>query len=98
MASPVAPGSRSRFLIGLAILAPRDIRECPRPSPPPTASHTGKKHLKRSAVADAEGMLLTSSIRGCVRVSAYGARHFDEHPLFDAVRAIWLEEMARGDE
>lgn len=54
-----------------------------------------EKTLTRNDVAKAEGMFLTSSIRGPVRVSAYGARHFDEHPLYDAVRAIWLEEMVR---
>lgn len=57
-----------------------------------------EKPLTRADVSKAEGMFLTSSIRGPVRVSTYGARHFDEHPLFDAVRAIWLEEMARGGE
>lgn len=57
-----------------------------------------EKTLKRSDVSKAEGMFLTSSIRGPVRVSAYGARHFDEHPLFDTVRAIWLKEMAQGGE
>lgn len=55
-----------------------------------------EKPLRRSDVAKAECMFLTSSIRGPVRVSHYGTRHFDEHPLFDAIRAIWLEEMARG--
>ncbi len=57
-----------------------------------------EKTLTRSDVSKCEGMFLTSSIRGPVRVSAYGARHFDEHPLFDAVRASWLEEMAQGGE
>jgi len=55
-----------------------------------------EKSLTHTDVDNAEGIFLTSSIRGPVRVSAYGARHFDEHPLFDAIRAIWLEEMARG--
>lgn len=55
-----------------------------------------EKPLSRSDVAKAEGMFLTSSIRGPVRVSAYGGRRFEEHPLFDAIRAIWMEEMA-GD-
>lgn len=55
-----------------------------------------EKTLTRTDVAEAEGMFLTSSIRGPVRVSANGGKHFDEHPLFDAIRAIWLEEMARG--
>jgi branched-chain amino acid aminotransferase len=54
-----------------------------------------EKPLTRNDVVKAEGMFLTSSIRGPVRVSAYGGRFFEEHPLFDAVRAIWLEEMTR---
>jgi branched-chain amino acid aminotransferase len=57
-----------------------------------------EKPLTTSDVAKAECMFLTSSIRGPVRVSNYRTKHFDEHPLFDAVRAIWLEEMARGGE
>lgn len=56
-----------------------------------------EKPLTHNDVAKAEGMFLTSSIRGPVRVSVYRGKHFDEHPLFDAVRAIWLEEMARRD-
>ncbi len=57
-----------------------------------------QKPIKRSDVAKAECMFLTSSIRGPVRVSSHGNRHFDEHPLFDSVRAIWLEEMARSSD
>ena len=57
-----------------------------------------EKALKRSDVSKADGIFLTSSIRGPVRVSAYGTRHFEGHPLFDAVRAGWLEEMARDVE
>jgi branched-chain amino acid aminotransferase len=55
-----------------------------------------EKSLTRNDVDNAEGIFLTSSIRGPVRVSAYGARPFDEHPLFDAIRTIWLEEMVKG--
>lgn len=51
--------------------------------------------LRESDVARAEAMFLTSSVRGPVRVSALQGKHFDEHPLFDAVRSIWLEEMAK---
>lgn len=57
-----------------------------------------EKTLTQTDLAKAECMFLTSSIRGPVRVSNYRTKHFDEHPLFDAVRAIWLEEMARGGE
>jgi branched-subunit amino acid aminotransferase/4-amino-4-deoxychorismate lyase len=57
-----------------------------------------EKILTRSDVSKCEGMFLTSSIRGPVRVSAHGIRHFAEHPLFDAIRASWLEEMERGAE
>ncbi|MFM2197431.1 MAG: hypothetical protein RLZZ505_863 [Verrucomicrobiota bacterium] len=57
-----------------------------------------EKPLTHTDVAKAECMFLTSSIRGPVRVSNYGTQHFAEHPLFDAIRSIWLEEMARGGE
>lgn len=57
-----------------------------------------EKPLSLTDVTKAECMFLTSSIRGPVRVSNYRTQHFAEHPLFDAIRAIWLEEMARGAE
>jgi branched-chain amino acid aminotransferase len=55
-----------------------------------------EKDLTHTDVAKAESMFLTSSVRGPVRVSAFEAHHFEEHPLFDAVRALWLKEMARA--
>ncbi len=57
-----------------------------------------EKKLMRKDVDKAECMFLTSSIRGPIRISSYRTKHFEEHPLFDSVRALWLEEMARGGE
>jgi branched-chain amino acid aminotransferase len=53
-----------------------------------------EKSLTRSDVAKAEGMFLTSSIRGPVWVSAYEGKSYEQHALFDAIRRIWLAEMA----
>lgn len=57
-----------------------------------------EKKLMRKDVDKAECMFLTSSIRGPIRISTYLTKHFDENPLFDSVRKLWLEEMARGGE
>lgn len=50
--------------------------------------------LRKADVAKADAMFLTSSVKGPVRVSELQGRVFPEHPLFDAVRSIWLAEMA----
>jgi branched-chain amino acid aminotransferase len=50
--------------------------------------------LRKADVSKADGMFLTSSVRGPVRVSALQGKNFPEHPLFDSVRSIWLKEMA----
>ena len=50
--------------------------------------------LGKADVAEADAMFLTSSVKGPVRVVALQGREFPEHPLFDAVRSIWLAEMA----
>lgn len=50
--------------------------------------------LRKADVAKADAMFLTSSVKGPVRVSVLQGREFPEHPLFDAVRSIWLAEMA----
>ena len=51
--------------------------------------------LRKNDVARADAMFLTSSVRGPVRVSALQGRPFPDHPLFDAIRSIWQEEMAK---
>lgn len=50
--------------------------------------------LRKSDVAKADAIFLTSSIKGPVRVATLQGRDFPEHPLFDALRSLWLEEMA----
>lgn len=50
--------------------------------------------LRKADVAKADAMFLTSSVKGPIRVSALQGRQFPEHPLFDAIRSLWLEEMA----
>jgi branched-chain amino acid aminotransferase len=50
--------------------------------------------LRKSDVVKADAMFLTSSIKGPVRVSCLQGRDFPEHPLFDSLRSLWLEEMA----
>lgn len=53
-----------------------------------------EKPLAKSDVKKAEGIFLTSSVKGPVWVSRFQGKSYDEHPLFSAVRRIWLEEMA----
>jgi branched-subunit amino acid aminotransferase/4-amino-4-deoxychorismate lyase len=50
--------------------------------------------LRKTDVEKADGMFLTSSVKGPVRVSALQGKMFPENPLFDAVRSVWLAEMA----
>jgi len=50
--------------------------------------------LRKSDVAKADAMFLTSSVKGPVRVSALQGKIFPEHPLFDAVRSLWVAAMA----
>ncbi len=56
-----------------------------------------ERPLRRSDVSKADGMFLTSSVRGPVWVSAYERKAYEQHPLFDAIRGIWVEEMAKSD-
>jgi branched-chain amino acid aminotransferase len=56
-----------------------------------------ERPLRRGDVSKADGMFLTSSVRGPVWVSAYEGKTYKQHPLFDAIRGIWLEEMAKDD-
>ena len=55
-----------------------------------------EKPLRKSDVDKADGMFLTSSVKGPVWVSVFGGRNYEEHALFSTVRGLWLEEMALG--
>jgi branched-subunit amino acid aminotransferase/4-amino-4-deoxychorismate lyase len=50
--------------------------------------------IKKTDVEKADAMFLTSSVKGPVRVSALQGKTFPENPLFDAIRSLWLAEMA----
>lgn len=50
----------------------------------------GKKDL-----AKADGIFLTSSIRGPVWVSAFQGKAYPNHPLFSVIRTLWLESMRK---
>ncbi len=55
--------------------------------------------LKLGHVKKADGVFLTSSVRGPVRVSSFCGREYPEHSLFNGIQQAWLEEMrawARG--
>jgi len=57
-----------------------------------------EKPLGKNDIKKAEGIFLTSSVRGPVWVSRFQGKSYEEHPLFSAVRRIWLEEMAAESE
>lgn len=50
--------------------------------------------LRKTDVAKADAMFLTSSVKGPVRVSALQGKTFSEHPLFDVVRSLWVADMS----
>ncbi len=50
--------------------------------------------LRKADVSRANAMFLTSSVKGPVRVSALQGKNYPEHPLFDVLRSLWVEEMA----
>ena len=50
--------------------------------------------LRKADVSKADAVFLTSSVKGPIRVAVLQGKTFPENPLFDAVRALWLEEMA----
>jgi len=56
-----------------------------------------EKPLNKNDVKKAEGIFLTSSVKGPVWVSRFQGKSYEEHPLFSAVRRIWLEKMAVED-
>lgn len=53
-----------------------------------------QKPLRKSDVTRADGMFLTSSVKGPVWVSMFGGKNYEVHPLFHAVRGFWLDAMA----
>lgn len=55
------------------------------------------KPLRKSDVFKADGMFLTSSTKGPIWVAALDAKSFETHPLFSAIRKLWLEQMATGE-
>jgi branched-chain amino acid aminotransferase len=50
--------------------------------------------LKLGHVKKADGIFLTSSVRGPVWVSFFGGKEYETHPLFNAIQQMWLEEMS----
>jgi branched-subunit amino acid aminotransferase/4-amino-4-deoxychorismate lyase len=54
------------------------------------------KPLRKSDVAKAEGMFLTSSTKGPIWVATLEGKSYETHPLFSAIRKLWLEQMATG--
>jgi branched-chain amino acid aminotransferase len=50
----------------------------------------GKKDL-----AKADGIFLTSSIRGPVWVAAFQGKAYPNHPLFSLIHTLWLESMRK---
>lgn len=51
--------------------------------------------LAKKDVAKADGMFLTSSVRGPVRVSSFQGRIYAAHPVFGVIRTLWLESMSK---
>jgi len=53
-----------------------------------------EKPLGRTDVKKADGMFLTSSVRGPAWVSEFDGKTYETHPLFTAIQEIWLERMS----
>ena len=53
-----------------------------------------EKPLRKGDVKKADGIFLTSSVKGPIWVSTFGGRHYELHPLFEAIRGFWLDEMS----
>lgn len=51
------------------------------------------KPLNKTDLKKADGIFLTSSVKGPIWVSSFLGKLYEVHPLFDAIRKIWLEEM-----
>ena len=56
-----------------------------------------EKPLKKSDLKKADGIFLTSSVTGPVRVSMFGSKQFAEQLLFNQVRELWLKAMGIGE-
>lgn len=55
-----------------------------------------QKPLGKGDVKKADGVFLTSSVRGPAWVSEFEGRSYEVHPLFIAIQEIWMERMS-GD-
>lgn len=53
------------------------------------------KSLSKKDLSKAEGIFLTSSIKGPVWVSSFQARAYPVLPVFDKLRNLWLESMRK---
>ena len=54
--------------------------------------------LGRSEVKKADGIFLTSSVKGPVSVASLSGKSFKSHPFFGAIRERWRKEMAEGSD
>lgn len=55
-----------------------------------------EKPLGQADVRKAEGIFLTSSVRGPAWVSEFEGRSYEVHPLFTAIQEIWIETMSKA--
>lgn len=53
------------------------------------------KSLTKKDLSKADGIFLTSSIRGPVWVSTFQARAYPVHPLFSKIQTLWVESMQK---
>lgn len=53
------------------------------------------KSLNKKDLSKADGIFLTSSIKGPVWVSSFQARAYPVLPVFDKIRSLWLESMGK---
>lgn len=53
------------------------------------------KTLGKKDLIKADGIFLSSSIKGPVWVSTFQAKGYPVHPLFSAIRTLWLENMRK---
>ncbi len=53
------------------------------------------KALSKKDLNKADGIFLTSSIKGPVWISSFQGNAYPVHPLFTAIRTLWLENMRK---